>query len=63
MKDERIELSKFRLEKSKEDLDNAVHNIKQNFLKGSINRSYYAIFHAIRAVLLLIFLIKKNIPV
>ncbi|MDA8227729.1 MAG: HEPN domain-containing protein [Desulfitobacterium hafniense] len=53
MNNESIELSKYRLQKAREDLDNAAINLDNDFVKGSINRSYYAIFHAIRAILAL----------
>lgn len=53
MNNESIELSKYRLQKAREDLDNAAINLDNDFFKGSINRSYYAIFHAIRAILAL----------
>ena len=46
-------MSKYRLQKAREDLDNAAINLDNDFVKGSINRSYYAIFHAIRAILAL----------
>jgi len=45
-----ITLSKYRLEKAKEDLASSKINLENGFIKASINRSYYAIFHAIRAV-------------
>lgn len=45
------ELSKYRLEKAKEDLSTAIENLVNTHLSGSINRSYYCIFHAIRAIL------------
>ena len=48
-----IELSNYRLEKAKEDLETSKSNFEQSFLKGSINRSYYSIFHAVRALLAL----------
>lgn len=50
MNNELKELARYRLERAKEDLDNAVVNYKDNYLKGSLNRSYYAIFHSIRAI-------------
>lgn len=49
--DEHIKaLSFYRLEKAKEDLKAAKVNCENGLYKASINRSYYAIFHAIRAV-------------
>jgi uncharacterized protein (UPF0332 family) len=47
------ELSKYRLEKAKEDLSTAIENLENTHLSGSINRSYYCIFHTIRAILAL----------
>lgn len=44
------ELSQYRLERAKEMLDAARENLKIGQLKTSLNRSYYAIFHAIRAI-------------
>lgn len=46
----RIQLSRYRLERAKEDINTAKVNIDNGLYKGAINRSYYAIFHAIRAV-------------
>jgi uncharacterized protein (UPF0332 family) len=48
------------LEKAKEDLNNAQINMDNGFIKGSINRSYYSIFHAMRAVLALDFFDSKK---
>ncbi|KJS88772.1 MAG: hypothetical protein JM58_00400 [Peptococcaceae bacterium BICA1-8] len=45
-----ITLSKYRLEKAKEDLISSKINFENELLKASINRSYYAIFHSIRAI-------------
>jgi len=45
-----IALSKYRLEKAKEDLTASRINLENGLIKASINRSYYAIFHSIRAV-------------
>lgn len=47
---DRYELSSYRLERAKEDLSAAISNLSGGFYKAAINRSYYAIFHAIRAV-------------
>ena len=47
------DLSRYRLEKAKEDLLTAELLLKENMLKASINRSYYAIFHSLRAVAVL----------
>jgi uncharacterized protein (UPF0332 family) len=46
-----IILSKYRLEKSKNDLEVAIANYESNFYSQSLNRSYYSIFHAVRALL------------
>ena len=43
-------LSTYRLNRAKEDLEAAISNHQSGFYKVAINRSYYAIFHAIRAV-------------
>lgn len=48
-----IELSQYRLERAKEDFETAEANLKDGRLKASLNRSYYAIFHALRAVTIL----------
>lgn len=44
------DLCKYRLEKSKEDLKAAQILIKEGLYSQTLNRSYYAIFHAIRAL-------------
>ena len=44
------DLSSYRLDRAKEDIRTAQINIENGLYKGAINRSYYAIFHAIRAV-------------
>lgn len=52
--DERIiELSKYRLNKAFDDLDVAEIMLEKNKLAQSVNRSYYSIFHATRAILAL----------
>ena len=43
-------LSEYRLNRAREDLKAAIGNHQAGFYKAAINRSYYAIFHAIRAV-------------
>ncbi len=43
-------LCKYRLERAEEDLLVAENNHKSGFYKAAINRSYYAIFHGIRAI-------------
>ena len=47
------ELAKYRFEKACEDLEVAKMNHNNFMYKASINRSYYAIFHAMRAVTIL----------
>ena len=44
------ELSRYRLEKAREDLETAVDNLENGRYRASINRSYYAVFHALRAI-------------
>ena len=44
------DLSLYRLDRAKEDLKTAEDNIRDNNLRASVNRSYYAIFHALRSV-------------
>ncbi len=44
-------LSKYRLEKAKEDLETAKINFDHDMFAQSVNRSYYAAFHALRALL------------
>lgn len=43
-------LSRYRMERAKEDLTAAHSNYNEGLYKASINRSYYAIFHCVRAV-------------
>ena len=45
------DLTKYRLERSAEFLDDANALLQIGSFKGSINRSYYAIFTAVRALL------------
>ncbi|MBK8982030.1 MAG: HEPN domain-containing protein [Ignavibacteria bacterium] len=45
MENEIYVLAKYRLSKSKADLESAQLNFKNNLFSQSINRSYYAIFH------------------
>ena len=44
------ELSFYRMERAKEMLEASETNLKNNQLRTSLNRSYYAVFHAMRAV-------------
>lgn len=45
-----IELSRYRFDKGMEDLKSAILNFENGLIKAALNRAYYAIFHAIRAV-------------
>lgn len=51
MQAEMLELSKYRMEKAKECLGDAQDAFEESRLANSINRSYYAMFHATRALL------------
>ena len=51
MQAEMLELSKYRMEKAKECLADAQDAFEESRLANSINRSYYAMFHATRALL------------
>lgn len=50
MESSMIELSKYRFETSQEDLYDAKLMFENGRYKNSLNRGYYAIFHALRAV-------------
>lgn len=45
------DLSNYRLEKAKQDLETAKINFEHSMFAQSVNRSYYAAFHALRALL------------
>ena len=45
-----IDLAKYRLARAKEDLETAEDNLENGKYRASVNRSYYAVFHSIRAV-------------
>ena len=45
-----IDLSRYRFDNALDDLDTARALLKVQKYKASVNRSYYAIFHALRAV-------------
>ncbi len=49
----KIELARYRLEKAKDDYRASSELLKLNLYKQSMNRSYYAIFHAVRSLLAL----------
>ena len=52
--DERIiDLSNYRMEKAKDDLETSEILFKNNKFSQSINRSYYAVFHSVRSLLAL----------
>ena len=44
------DLSKYRYESALDDLDTAKGLLRNGKFKASVNRSYYAIFHALRSV-------------
>ena len=56
----RISLSKVRLEYAKEALEDSQDALKRERYRNSANRSYYAVFYAMRAVLAFDELDKKN---
>ena len=45
-----MDLSEYRLDKAKEDLETAEENLNTGKFRASVNRSYYAVFYALRAV-------------
>ena len=51
MDDKKKTLSAYRIQKAKEDLYTAQLNFEHQKLAQAANRSYYAIFHAVRALL------------
>ena len=51
--EEKINLSKVRMERARECLEDARINLDNSRYKNAANRSYYAAFHAMRAVLAL----------
>lgn len=53
MDDRIIDLSKYRLAKALDDLETSEIMLKNKKLSQSINRSYYAMFHAVRSLLAL----------
>ena len=44
------DLARYRMARAKEDLETARENLTVRRFRASVNRSYYAVFHAIRAV-------------
>ena len=53
MENRLLDLSNYRMDKAKEDLEASELMFKNGKFSQSINRSYYAIFHAVRALLAL----------
>lgn len=53
MDNRQIDLSRYRLQEAKDSLRVAQHCFTEGLFKDSINRSYYAAFYAIKAVLAL----------
>ena len=53
MDERQIDLSKYRLQEAKDTLKVAERCLQDGFYKDSINRSYYAAFYCIKAVLAL----------
>jgi uncharacterized protein (UPF0332 family) len=53
MENRLLDLSKYRMDKAKDDLDTSEIMFKNNKYSQSINRSYYAMFHAVRSLLAL----------
>ena len=51
MDDMIIELSKYRLEKAENDFEASKILLENGLFAQALNRSYYAIFHAARAIL------------
>lgn len=51
--EEKIALSNYRFQKSKETLSDAVSNFDGGTYKTSVNRSYYAALHAARSLLII----------
>jgi uncharacterized protein (UPF0332 family) len=53
MNNNRLTLSKYRLSKAQKVLEVAISNLNNGHIEDSLNRSYYSIFHSMRAVLAL----------
>ena len=45
-----MDLAKYRLVRAKEDLETSADNLGNGKYRASVNRSYYAVFHSIRAI-------------
>ena len=53
MENRQLDLCRYRLDKAKDDLRVSKSNLENKNFSQSINRSYYSMFHAVRAVLAL----------
>jgi uncharacterized protein (UPF0332 family) len=53
MEKRQLDLSRYRMEKAKSDLSISKLNLENKGFAQSINRSYYSMFHAVRALLAL----------
>jgi uncharacterized protein (UPF0332 family) len=53
MEKRQLDLYRYRLDKAKDDFGVAKSNLENKNFSQSINRSYYSIFHAVRALLAL----------
>jgi len=51
--EEKVTLSELRAEKSKNALSDAINNFNAGMHKTSVNRSYYAVLHSARSLLIL----------
>lgn len=53
MEKRQLDLCRYRLDKAKDDLGVSKENLENKRFSQSINRSYYSMFHAVRALLAL----------
>lgn len=53
MTNNRLNFSKYRLDKAKEDLATAIIDFEGGYFSASVNRAYYCTFHSMRAILAL----------
>lgn len=51
--EEKVTLSELRAEKSRNTLSDAINNFNAGMYKTSVNRSYYAVLHSARSLLIL----------
>lgn len=51
--EEKVTLSELRAEKSRNNLSDAINNFNAKMYKTSVNRSYYAVLHSARSLLIL----------